>query len=344
MNPTALVQKIGSSWPPATWKDVNIGIALSGGADSVALLRSLEEIKQSNGGSGELFALHVNHHLRGEASDGEQHWCEELCRKLEIPFEALQGDVARRARKEGDGIEAAARHERYALLTQAAERCGIRYLAFAHTQNDQVETILFRLLRGTGIRGIAGMSRVRGLTPTLSLIRPMLSCTRNEILAYLSEREQSFCNDQSNTDSQFVRNRLRNELLPLLRSNYDEKVDRAILRLSEQALEIQSFLEAEARKLLSHSLRGSPADAQNGTTRLKLNIAALANRPEILIREALRIAWRESGLAEQEMNFDWWCKLADLVLSPASNRVLNLPGNVRAQVIENRLHLEWQHS
>ena len=93
-----------------------------------------------------------------------------------------------RAREEGDGIEAAARHERYALLTQAAERRGIRYLAFAHTQNDQVETILFRLLRGTGIRGLAGMSRARSLTPTLSLIRPMLACTRDEILAYLSEK------------------------------------------------------------------------------------------------------------------------------------------------------------
>lgn len=337
VNHPDLTRKISSCWPPASWLDVNVGVAVSGGADSVALLRSLVQIKKASGGGGELISLHVNHHLRGPESDGEELWCEELCEKLDIPFAALQGDIAGRAQAEGDGIEAAARRERYALLTQAAERRGIRYIALAHTQNDQVETILFRLLRGTGLRGLAGMSRTRALTPTLTLIRPLLSCTRAEILAYLSDEQQAFCVDSSNTDCRFARNRLRNELLPILRSDYDENVDRAFLRLSEQANEVQAYIEAEAQKLLSASF-----SSQDGSSRLSLQTSALVNQPRILLLEALRIAWREAGLAEQAMTFDWWTKLAKLVHSPASNEVLNLPGNVQARIVDERLLIEWQ--
>ncbi|QEG35032.1 tRNA lysidine(34) synthetase TilS [Bythopirellula goksoeyrii] len=341
MNPPELAQKLTTLWPPANWLDVNVGIAVSGGADSVALLLSLVQIKKELGGDGNLAVFHVNHHLRGADSDLEQAWVEELCNKLGIPFEALQGDVAGRAETEGDGIEAAARQERYALLTQAAERHGARFLALAHTQNDQVETILFRLLRGTGLRGIGGINRSRVLTPTLTLIRPLLTCTREEILAYLSDREQSYCTDLSNEDCRFTRNRLRNELLPKLRCDYGLNIDQALLRLSEQASEVQSYIEAEARKLLTTSLDGLKTNAQAGSNSMKLKSSALVNHPPLLVREALRIAWREAGLAEQEMNFQWWCKLASLVQGDSSAAVLSLPGNVRAQSANDLLLLEW---
>ncbi len=342
MTTSEFIRLIGTSWPPVNWQDVHVGIALSGGADSVALLRSLVQLKSNSKGSGELIAFHVNHHLRGAASDSEQLWCEQFCEKQNVPFYALQGDVTGRAKLEGDGLEAAARQERYALLTQAAEERGVRYLAFAHNRNDQVETILFRLLRGTGLRGLAGMSRTRALTPSLTLIRPLLFCTREEILTYLRELEQSFCTDQSNTDYQFVRNRIRHELLPLLRSQYSENIDQALLRLSEQANEAQLFLEAAASRILSQSRPGGITTIGERNS-LHLNLSAFQNQPPVVVRESLRMAWREAGLAEQEMNFDWWCRLANLVLGDASTEVLNLPEGVRAHSTHDELHLEWQH-
>ena len=219
MQPPTLPQKVSSCWPTPDWHGVHVGVALSGGADSVALLCSLQEaraaqVRQGAHGDGKLFALHVNHHLRGTAADEDQVWCEQFSHERGVPFIGLHGDVAARASQEGDGIEAAAREERYALLTQAAEEQGIRYLAFGHTQNDQVETILFRILREWNCADDRRMRRSRSLTPAVTLIRPLLTCTRGEVLAYLAERGQPYRTDDSNDDFMYSRNQIRGELLP----------------------------------------------------------------------------------------------------------------------------------
>jgi tRNA(Ile)-lysidine synthase len=329
-----LVEKLVASWPPSTWQDVHVAVALSGGADSVALLRALLEAKQEHGGKGDIFALHVNHHLRGAESDGDERWCGELCNKLEIPWQALQGDVAARAATEGDGIEAAARQERYALLTKTAEARGARYLATAHTRDDQVETVLFRLLRGTGLRGLTGIAATRPLTPSLAVVRPLLNCTRGEVLAYLTMLGQDFRTDSSNADRSYTRNQIRGELLPLLRIQYNSNVDDAILRLAEQAREMSDFCENAARELLNS------ATTTNSQNEVAFHVAILREQPEILIREALRIAWREAHFPEQAMTHDWWCQLAGLATGAASNEVLNLPGNVRALVSDGLLRIQ----
>ncbi len=326
-----LLENFAEHMPPQLWRDVHVAIALSGGADSVALLRATLAIKQVCGGQGGIFALHVNHHLRGEESDGDALWCAELCGMLGIPAQVLDGNVASRAQAEGDGIEAAARGERYALLTEAAEARGVRYLFLAHNRNDQVETVLFRLLRGTGLRGLAGMAESRPLTPALTLARPLLGCTRGEILEYLATLGQDFRTDSSNAAREFTRNRIRSELLPLLRSDYNLQVDDAIVRLAVQAGETQQFVEHKARELLdSHRERMEVGE-------ITLRVAGLNNQPSILVSEALRIAWREAQFAEQAMTQEWWVALAALAMGDASNVVLNLPGDVRAEVVEGEV-------
>jgi len=326
-----LLENYADHLPPALWLDVHVAIALSSGADSVALLRATLAIKRICEGQGEIFALHVNHHLRGEESDGDALWCAELCGKLGVPVQVLEGNVTARAQAEGDGIEAAARAERYTLLTEAAESRGARYLFLAHNRDDQVETVLFRLLRGTGVRGLAGMAESRPLTPALTLARPLLCCTRGEILEYLAKLGQDFRTDSSNAAREFTRNRIRAELLPLLRADYNTQVDDALLRLAGQAGEMQQFVEQNARELLDTRRERVKVGE------IVLRVVGLRDQPALLVSEALRLAWREAQFAEQAMTQEWWVALAALAMGGASNVVLNMPGDVRAEVVEGVL-------
>ncbi len=327
----SLLNKFDESMPISSWRDVHVALALSGGADSVALLHAAVELKQAAGGKGTLFALHVNHHLRGSEAEEDATWCQRLCEKLAIPLEVLDGNVTARAERDGDGLEAAAREVRYLLLTESAQAHGARYLFTAHTADDQAETILFRLLRGTGLRGLTGMARCRPLSPALSLARPLLACARAEILEYLTRLGQDFRFDSSNSDLNFARNRIRQELLPLLRDQFSAQVDDTLLRLADQARELDEFVTAQARRLLnSCAERILPGEFVIRTT-------AMAGQPAILIAEALRLAWREAGLAEQDLTHAWWTQLAERAAAPTKGLVLNLPGNVRAEIRDGTL-------
>ena len=158
------LDRLAAAWPAAKWRSVHVVVAVSGGADSMALLRGLLELKRRDGGAGAVHAVHVNHQLRREAAEADEAWVRAECRRLGVPLEVERADVTTLAAKQGDGLEAAARTARYATLTSAAERLGARFVALGHTRDDQVETVLFRVLRGTGLRGLAGMPGMRRLS------------------------------------------------------------------------------------------------------------------------------------------------------------------------------------
>jgi len=317
-----------------------VAIALSGGCDSMALLRSMLELKERHGGAGRLSALHVNHHLRGTDSDADSAWCQQQCAMLGVRLEVLSGAVTERAQAEGDGIEAAARNERYELLTRATENEGIRYLLTAHTRNDQVETVLFRLLRGSGLQGLRGIPSTRRLTPVVTLVRPLLECSRETLQAYLAGLGQDYRSDSSNEDLRFSRNRLRHELLPMLRAEHNKNVDGALLRLAAQSDEVQQFVEFHARALLDEAGFKLPASSA-ASGELSLELRRFSQQADVVACEALRLVWREAGLPEQAMTHTWWRKLAQLTKSASSNEVLNLPGSVRASISQGRLRLQW---
>ncbi|HEY2759576.1 MAG TPA: tRNA lysidine(34) synthetase TilS, partial [Pirellulales bacterium] len=244
---TNLPEQLGDGWPPAEWSEVGVLVAVSGGPDSVALLRALADLKQKVGGAGRLIVGHFNHQLRPEADD-DADFIADLAGRLELRIEQGRGEVRELSKLRGDGVEAAAREARYEFLLRAAEQCGSRYVVVGHTADDQVETVLFNFLRGTGLAGLGSIQRVRPLSAAVSLMRPMLGLRRIDLLAYLRSIGQPFRTDATNLGSDFMRSRLRNELLPMLREKYNPDVDGALLRLAKVAGDAQKLIERLAEE------------------------------------------------------------------------------------------------
>ena len=323
---SAFLHKLRSSWPPPQWSDVTVLVAVSGGADSVALVRGLSQVRAA--GPGRLVAAHFNHKLRGADSDADQAFVEELAREAGI--ELLVGSAASdlSASHGGQGLEGAAREARYEFLARAADQCGARYVATAHTADDQVETILHHILRGTGLAGLEGIPRVRPLTKAATLVRPMLSATRGEVLEYLLSVGQSFREDATNRSLDLTRNRIRHELLPLLERDYASNVRGAVLRLGLLAGEADEWLTESAARLaerISRPIAGG----------MEIDAAPLcASGPAIVSRYVLIGIWREQGWPLADMGFEKWEQLLSLACSahePRGAAVQIFPGGIRAE-------------
>ena len=227
-------------------------VALSGGADSTALLLSLQTLKME-GKVGGLFAAHLNHGIRGETALRDQRFCEALCRKLGVPLLTEACDAPAYAKQTGKTLEEAARELRYAFLGRARISCGASVIATAHHADDQAETVLLHLLRGSGTGGLGGMKPRNGL-----IVRPLLNRTRAEILAYLAEQNTAYCEDETNAENDAARNRIRNELLPILTS-YNPAIAEALCRTAALCAEDDALLtqladEAEERMRLDDGL------------------------------------------------------------------------------------------
>jgi tRNA(Ile)-lysidine synthase len=337
--------RFDDAWPVSFWCDLHVVLAVSGGADSVAMLRATHALKGRRGGMGRLYIAHLNHGLRRDEADADAEWLQALCRDLVLPLEVGKCDVAAIAERHGDGWEAAARSARYEFLQRTAEKFGARVVAVAHTADDQVETVLHRIIRGTGIAGLAGMKVVRPLSPSVALVRPMLALRRAEVVAYLASLGQDFRADSSNEDLRFTRNRLRNELLPALRQYYNADVDDAILRLAEQAAESQRLVENKASAIASNSIVLEYARAGHGSESTKavgarINCESLAHQPDLIIREVCKVAWREAGWPLQAMGFDKWQQLASMARCEGQLSTVNFPGDVRAQRSGQYLRLQ----
>ncbi|HEY3788774.1 MAG TPA: tRNA lysidine(34) synthetase TilS [Urbifossiella sp.] len=268
-------------------------VAVSGGADSVALLRALHEA-----GSANLTVAHLNHQLRGDESDIDEQFVRNLTASLGLAFRSVRINVLKEAA--GANLEATARRIRYEWLRTVAEEGGAAWIATGHTADDQAETVLHRLIRGTGLQGLRGIAERNP-----PVIRPLLTVTRAEILDYLANLGQPFRTDSSNADPRFTRNRIRAELLPLMKSFNPEAV--AVLgRLAEQADEAHSFIESQAREFLQRIEKPRAGDV------IVLDRRELLVAMALLRREAFRLIWEREGWPMGEMSFDHWERAADL--------------------------------
>ena len=182
-------------------------VALSGGADSTALLLIMKELGYK------LYALHCNFHLRGEESYRDQSFVEELCKKNDVPLSVQHFNTEEVAKERGISIEMAARELRYNWFREELKARNAACIAAAHHRDDQAETLLLNLLRGTGLRGLAGMQAKHD-----DIIRPLLCLSREEILEYLKSRGQSYVTDSTNSERTYLRNRIRLDVIPLLQS------------------------------------------------------------------------------------------------------------------------------
>lgn len=315
-----LETRLAEVWPPERWKDVGVILAVSGGADSVALLRAVVAVRQA--GAGRVWVAHFNHRLRGDEAETDEQFVVDLCGRLGIGCE-----VGRRTRQlslRKEGVEAAARKLRYRFLRETAGRLGARYVVTAHTADDQAETILHRIVRGTGVRGLAGTAAARPLLPGITLLRPLLSVRRGQILSYLESLGQAFCRDASNDDRRFTRNRIRQELLPWLAEEFNPGVVDALLRLGSLAGEAQAVVEATAADLQAQYVHF------RGDGSVQVLRRGLQRQPPFLLREMFLMVWRHQGWPLREMGLSEWERLAEMVQGASGSTRRMLPGGVTA--------------
>ena len=273
--------------------------AVSGGADSVALLWALYLLRDKM--NFRLSAAHFNHGLRGEESDNDQRFVEQFCRDYDIPLFVGNATVTPSQK----GLEAAAREARYRFFQTLPGT-----IATAHTADDNAETVLMHLLRGTGLKGLGGISPVRG-----NIIRPMLSVTREEVLAFLEEYHLQYVNDSTNQEDAFLRNRLRHHVIPPLREEnprFAENVSDMALRLREDEQVLESLSDGDIP-----------------------DVPALAAMPEALRRRYLQNFLVYSGVKEPESSH---IALAEqLVFSDKPSARASFPGGIVIGRSYNRL-------
>lgn len=285
--------------------------AVSGGPDSTALLSILSRLSSKL--DFELAAAHFDHRIRPE-SERERAAVERFASSLGIQVFIGSTDIPRKARSERLGLEETARNERHRFLEETARKYGAEAVALGHTRDDQVETVLHRILRGTGWRGLTGMQPKRGI-----FIRPLLDCGRQELIQYLRKRRIPYFIDSSNRDNSFYRNRIRNKLLPYLRREFNPAVDEALLRLRAGALEGWKRLEEPVTGRIPE-LRG------DGTVSIPLRELERSGDFEIYL--LIDLVLRERFGIFQDMERIHFDAAKRLIRSAQSGRRLRFPHGV----------------
>ncbi len=231
-------------------------VATSGGLDSMVLLNVLNRLTPKY--EWKLSVAHFNHQLRGRNSDADERLVKLTANRLGLPFDCERADVKSHAAKNKASVEMAARELRHAFLARTARKIGARCVALAHHADDQVELFFLRVLRGAGSDGIGGMKWQNDspADPRLKLIRPLLDVSKTELLAFARANKISFREDTSNASSEILRNRIRCELLPLLRRRFEPAVNSTVLRTMEITRDDAAFVEQAATQWLKKNRPG----------------------------------------------------------------------------------------
>jgi tRNA(Ile)-lysidine synthase len=280
-------------------------VAVSGGADSVALLLALVEANTESKLNKEplgvvLRAAHVHHGLRGAEADGDEAFVRELCERLEVPLTVFRVDTAARQAAEGEGVEEAARELRYEALRGLMASGGVDVVATAHTLDDQAETVAMKMLRGAWTEGLGGISPEIQGSGTGRIVRPLLGVRRKEVEAFLQERGQEWREDATNQDVALTRNRVRHVLMPMLRE-FNPGVDALLARTAEVAREEEAFWQAEVARVLPQVLLpgkpvrggGRAVSTAVGDVGYAIEIERLRTMPAALRRRTVRAAARK---------------------------------------------------
>ena len=293
-------------------------VAVSGGPDSMALLYTLIHWPQMGL---QISVVHMNHGLRGKTAQRDEDFVRQFCADAHIPLTVLREDVVDYAKTHALTLEEAGRELRYQRFEQLRQTLHADWLVTAHTASDQVETMLMHLVRGCGLDALRGIPAKRD-----RICRPLLSCTREEVLTYCRDYAIPYVVDETNEDTRFTRNRIRHEVLPLLQT-INPSVERSFLRFQDHLSEDVAFLDKLAHDLLS--------SAKEGET---IQIAPLADAPQPLRRRAIRLLLRQHQLNTIEETHI--CALEQLILSGCGKTLL--PDFHSSQVYNGRLTIRAQ--
>lgn len=292
-------------------------VAVSGGPDSVALLHVLEGLRHR--WKLKLVVCHLNHQLRGKDSAADAAFVRSLGARLGLSVYGKTCNVRALASRRGLGLEEAGREARYRFLRAAQKKYRADRIALGHSRDDQVETILHHLLRGSGLRGLEGMTPIRDEV----FIRPLLDVNRADILDFLSAGGHNYRMDSSNQDRRFLRNRIRLDLLPLLERDYNPQVREALLKLSKLAQVDNALLDAQAGQSLRDITIASPGRCQWEARALVALPDALRGRVVLKSLESMALA--EGGFSSSHVD-----RVLGLAAEGKSGRVVELPAGVRA--------------
>ena len=298
-------------------------VGLSGGADSVCLLDLLALMRERGDVGVGIHAAHLNHALRGEESDEDERSARDLADRLGLPITVDRRDIGGVRAEEGGSLEAVARRERYAFLGSVAESVGVGAgaVAVGHHADDQIETVLHRLIRGAGLKGLRGipLTRLIGDGSAARLVRPLLFARRAEILDHLKERGLTYREDSSNADAAFTRNKIRHELLPRIESDFNPAFGESLLRLSRSATDVHELLLDVAHTAAVDCVSGNTINVE------EFGLAHGAVRPLLI---DLAVEWVEP--MRPQFDAKHYDAIVELALGGTPGARIDLPGDIMA--------------
>lgn len=297
-----------------------IVLGVSGGADSVALLLLLTELAPEY--DAKITAVHVNHGIRGEEADADMRFTENLCARLSVPLRVFREDVRAYSEVNGISLEDAGRRIRYERFETVAREEKASLIAVAHHMDDNAETVMFRAVRGTGIKGLSGMTPKRQLAPGVSLIRPFLCVRRAEITAWLDEKGMEYCTDSTNLNDEYSRNMIRNQILSELEKINTGAVSNLCM-LAEQARLTEEFLSREAGLRYGNCV-------EFGRVENTLQIRIPAEYEPVLFERIMRNALFKVAAHEKDITANHIKLLLELADKQTGSR-LSLPYGVTAE-------------
>ena len=318
-------------------------VAVSGGADSTALLLALNELKSAGKLSVTVCVAHLDHKLR-KTSGQDARWVSALAAKLGYECVVGRSKVAEIARANNDNLEQAARQARYAFLERTAKRKSARYVLTAHTMDDQAETVLMRLMRGSAGAGLGGMEAMRPLTPnsSIQLVRPLLWARRSDTEGYCRLRRTEYLVDEMNSDPALSRVRVRQQLLPLMQS-FNNRIVEALSRTAAQLREDRAVLFSDADELLQRASLSSEDDGDK-TKPPALNVKLLSDEPAALRRRALRQWLSNARGSARRLEMVHLLAVEKLLEGSVGGRTVELPGGGRVKRSKNRLEFESENN
>lgn len=301
-------------------KGDGVVVGVSGGPDSVCLLHILHAISDILGI--QLYAVHINHMLRGDEADSDEKYTSDLCKELNIQLNIVHIDVRKMARQMGTSVEEAGRIARYAEFDRIAAEVGAKRIAVAHNKNDQAETVMMHIIRGSGIKGLIGMELSRG-----AIIRPLLNISRSEIEQYCRDNSLSPRIDSSNLRSEYSRNKVRLDLFPYIDKNFNSNIIESLLRLSQHALEDNDYLEKCAVKAYEECLIKCSCENSVELDIEKFVAQHRAIKIRVIRQAVLRCAGSINGIGS--LHLSAVLKLAERGITGTT---AELPGGIRAAV------------
>ncbi|MCK5541663.1 MAG: tRNA lysidine(34) synthetase TilS [Desulfobacterales bacterium] len=314
-------------------KNDQVLAGISGGPDSVALLLFLLEIKEEY--SLEIGIAHLNHMLRGKEADRDEEFVRNLADRLDIPCFVGKKDVAAFAKENRLSIEDSARKVRYSFLKDILEENKYSKIALGHNRDDNAELILMNILRGSGTKGLAGIPPKRENI----IIRPLIEIQKQQIVKFLESIDQAYMMDSSNKDNKYLRNSIRNYLIPLIEEKYNPKIKESLIRLSTIIKDEDEWMEKETKLIFNEALKSSKPDSLKPGI-IELSIDVIKNCHPALRKRIIRKAIKKINGGLKKISSTHVDAAIKLSLSPTSGESIDFPDQIRVFKKEKSLYLK----